>query len=200
MQLDMGHKGFSLMRDGPLDMRMGPDAEWTAEEIVNTWSELQLATLFRDYGEEPRWRQAAHAIVEARRKGPIKTTKQLADLITEAFVGRGRLHPATLIFQALRICVNRELEAVEVGLKKAIDCLAPGGVVGVISFHSLEDRIVKHIFKEASTPPTKRERLAGTVFEPILRLLTKKPLVPTFAEMKTNARSRSAKLRFAERL
>jgi 16S rRNA (cytosine1402-N4)-methyltransferase len=200
MQLDMGYKGFSFSKDGPLDMRMGPDCAQTAEEIVNRWSEQELGHLFRDYGEESQWRLAAKAIVDARRKHPIQTTKELADLIEAAFKGRGKMHPATLIFQALRIAVNQELDSVFIGMKKAIDRLSPQGRIGVISFHSLEDRIVKNVFKEASTGVSKREAKQGKVSFPLLRLLTKKPVVPSLAEIKANFRSRSAKLRFAERV
>jgi 16S rRNA (cytosine1402-N4)-methyltransferase len=201
MQLDMGYRGFSFLRDGPLDMRMGPNCEFTAEDIINSWSEKDLGELFRDCGEERKWRQAAAAIVQARRKNPIRTTKQLADLIVDTFKTPSfvKLHPATLIFQALRICVNCELESVQIALKKAIGKLSHGGRMGVISFHSLEDRIVKNVFKSASAPPTKQDKIEGKFFEPLLRLLTKKPLCPSFAEIKLNPRSRSAKLRFAER-
>ena len=201
MQLGHGYRGFSFNQEGPLDMRMGPSCEFTAEEIINSWSEQDLGEIFREYGEEPRWRQAASAIVKARKKHPIETTKQLADLIVSTFKApsRKKLHPATLIFQALRICVNRELDSVQIGLKKAIDRLAPGGRVGVISFHRLEDRIVKNLFKSASAPPTKQDKIEGRFFKPLIRLLTKKPLSPSFKEIRMNPRARSAKLRFAEK-
>ena len=193
MQLDKDYKGFSFSKDGPLDMRMDPTQELTAREIVNTWSEKELGRIFQEYGEEPKWRQAAKAIVEARKKKAIETTKQLSEIICRNARGRGRLHPATLVFQALRISVNRELDALSEGLAKAIDFLAPEGIMGVISFHSLEDRIVKNLFRMAA------KSSKGQV-APVLKLLTKKPLVPSWSETKLNPRARSAKLRFAQKL
>jgi 16S rRNA (cytosine1402-N4)-methyltransferase len=141
---------------------------------------------------------AAKAIVQGRKKHPIETTKQLVEILTSACRSKikGRLHPATLIFQALRICVNKELDVLMEGLSKVIQFLAPQGKVGVISFHSLEDRIVKNIFRTAATPKKEgREKLM-----PIMKLLTKKPLVPTFNEIRMNPRARSAKLRFAQKI
>ena len=201
MQLDRGYKGFSFSKEGPLDMRMDPHAELTAKQIVNSWPERELGELFREYGEEPRWKRAATAIVEARRKKPIETTMQLAEIIMKALGTRtkGKLHPATLIFQGLRICVNRELEVLSEALVKAIQLLSPGGRIGVISFHSLEDRIVKNIFRSASTL-SKRERKGREELGPLLRLITKKPLVPSMQEMRMFPRSRSAKMRFAEKM
>lgn len=195
MQLDQGEKGFSFSKEGPLDMRMDPTERLTAKEIINRWSEEKLAALFRDLGEEPRWKRAVKAIIEERRKKVIETTKQLADLIVEALKTplKGKLHPATLIFQALRLCVNHELESVTQGVSKAVRLLNPGGKVGVISFHSLEDRIVKNVFREAAFVSKK----GGSAW---LRLLTKKPVVPRMEEIAQNPRSRSAKLRFAERM
>ena len=188
MQFDLAEKGFSFSKEGPLDMRMDQRMPLTAEEIINRWPEKKLAEIFRDYGEEPRWRRAAHAIVEARRKQKIKTTTALASVIVQT-LGRSKktLHPATLIFQALRIAVNEELEALKEGLLKAIERLSSGGRIGVISFHRLEDRIVKEFFKSAE-----REKRC--------RLLTKKPLVPTSQEIRRNPRARSAKMRFAEKI
>lgn len=201
MQLDQGEKGFSFSKEGPLDMRMDPEDSLTAREVVNKWSQDKLEWLFREYGEEKRWKQAAKTIVEARKKNPIETTKQLGDLIASS-LGRGfkkKLHPATLIFQALRICVNRELEAIQTALPKAIQALRIGGRMGVISFHRLEDRIVKNIFKEAAARPVKRKGAVSSS-EPVLKLLTKKPLVAGYKELRMNPRARSAKLRFAERI
>jgi 16S rRNA (cytosine1402-N4)-methyltransferase len=196
MQLDKGDKGFSFLREGPLDMRMDPGGELTAREIVNHWSEEELDSLFHTLGEEPRHRRAAKAIVTERKKKKIETTTQLASIISDALKTplRGKWHPATLIFQALRMCVNRELEAISEGISKAIQFLSSSGRIGVMSFHSLEDRIVKNIFKEASFMP-KKAMQAGMV--PLLKLLTKKPIVPTLKEIRLNPRSRSAKLRFA---
>jgi 16S rRNA (cytosine1402-N4)-methyltransferase len=198
MQLDKGYKGFSFSKEGPLDMRMDPTADLTAKEIVNQWPEQELANLFRDLGEEPRWRRAAKAIVDARRQKPIQTTTQLAAVISSALKTplKGKWHPATLIFQALRMCVNRELDAIAEAISKAIRLLSKGGRIGVMSFHSLEDRIVKNIFKESSSQPKKGSN--GPL--PVLRLLMKKPLAPLFTEVKKNPRSRSAKLRFAEKI
>jgi 16S rRNA (cytosine1402-N4)-methyltransferase len=198
MQLDKGYKGFSFSKAGPLDMRMDPTADLTAQEIVNTWPEQELGHLFRDLGEEPRWRKAAKAIADARRKKQIQTTTQLAEIISSALKTplKGKWHPATLIFQALRMCVNKELEAIAEGISKAIHMLSKGGRIGVMSFHSLEDRIVKNIFKEASSQPKKKSNGPS----PILRLLTKKPRIPAFTEIKKNPRARSAKLRFAEKI
>ncbi|MBM3198700.1 MAG: 16S rRNA (cytosine(1402)-N(4))-methyltransferase RsmH [Chlamydiae bacterium] len=197
MQLDTARRGFSFLQEGPLDMRMNPLQELDAKEVVNTWSERELGELFRDYGEDPRWKAAAKIIVQERRKGVITTTKQLADLLATGLRTkiRGKLHPATLVFQALRLFVNKELSVLESALKKMIAHLAPQGIVGVISFHSLEDRIVKHIFREASAKVKER----GHTILPILQLLTKKPVVPSWKEVRSNPRARSAKLRFAQR-
>ncbi|MBP7074923.1 MAG: 16S rRNA (cytosine(1402)-N(4))-methyltransferase RsmH, partial [Rhabdochlamydiaceae bacterium] len=143
MQLDQGEKGFSFMKEGPLDMRMDPDSELTAADVVNSYSEEKLGEIFRDMGEEPQWRRAARAIVYARENKPIETTHELSSILKKSLGLKkgGRLHPATLIFQTLRIVVNRELEAIEKGLSKALKFLAPLGRIGAISFHSLEDRI-----------------------------------------------------------
>lgn len=199
MQLDKGYKGFSFSKEGPLDMRMDPTSELTAKEVVNSWPEADLCDIFRDYGEEPRWKRAAKAIVDARRKKKFETTTELAQVISDALKTplKGKWHPATLIFQALRICVNRELEVITEGIAKAIQLLAPGGRIGVISFHSLEDRIVKNLFRQAAARPNKNEKNAPL---PFLKLLTKKPIAPTLQEIRLNPRARSAKLRFAERM
>lgn len=197
MQLDQGQRGFSFLKEGPLDMRMDPAGSLTAKEIVNHWPEKELSHLFETYGEEPRHKRAAKAIVEQRRKKPFSTTKELADLLKNALKTplKGKWHPATLIFQALRICVNAELDAIAEGVFKALRFLSKGGRIGAISFHSLEDRIVKNIFKDASFKPKK----SGSEVLPMLRLLTKKPLTPSLKEMRLNPRARSAKLRFAEK-
>ncbi len=199
MQFDQGHKGFSFSKEGPLDMRMDPTSELTAKEVVNSWPETELATIFRDYGEEPRWRRAAKAIVDARRKKKIETTTELSHIIASALKTplKGKWHPATLVFQALRMCVNRELDTIAEGISKAVHLLSQGGKIGVISFHSLEDRIVKNIFKQASAKPKKGDKSAPL---PFLKLLTKKPIAPTLKEIRLNPRSRSAKMRFAERI
>lgn len=189
MQLDQGEKGFSFMREGPLDMRMDPKTRLTAEEIINRWTEKKLGEIFRDLGEDPRWRRAAKAIVEARRQAPIRSTTELAGILSQALGSkiRGRLHPATLVFQALRICVNDELSSIKGGLSKAIERLAPAGRIGTICFQRLEERVVKDLFKLAVA--SKRG----------FHLVNKKPLEPTIKESRTNPRSRSAKMRFLER-
>lgn len=187
MQLDLAERGFSFMHEGPLDMRMDPtDPRDTAADIVNTWSEKELETLFRTY-EERHPRRAAKAICMARTKKKFKTTKDLADVLAKSLKSSGRRHPATLVFQALRIHVNGELEAIQEGIAGAMDFLKPGGRLGVITFHSLEDRIVKNLFRDAARAKT-------------LRLLTKKPMEPTLKEKRTNPRARSAKMRTVEKL
>lgn len=190
MQLDRPEKGFSFSKEGPLDMRMDPEAELDAATIVNTFSERELEHIFREYGEEPRSKRAARAIVEARKKHRILTTSDLCMVLKPVLTWRGRkgkVNPMTLIFQALRIRVNDELGALKEGLSAAIELLAPGGRLGVISFHSLEDRIVKQTFRKA-------------FLDKKVLLLTKKPLVPERDEVRQNPRSRSAKLRFIEKL
>ncbi len=181
--------GLSFQRTGPLDMRLGPasnDDGLTAAQIVNTWKEREIADLLREDGEERYATRIAAAIVSARKVGLIVTTTQLAEIIARAVPSsyeRGRIHPATRTFQALRIAVNDELNALRDALVGARDVLAPHGRFVVISFHSLEDRIVKHEFKNR------------TYWSP----LTKKPLCPTHAEIEQNPRARSAKLRAAEK-
>lgn len=199
MQLDEEERGFSFQKEGPLDMRMDPLQKLTAKEIINSYSEKDLGDLFREYGEEKLWRRGAKAIVEARKKKKLETTTELAEVITNALPRtKHKLHPATLIFQALRICVNRELETLEETLKKAISVLRPGGKIGVISFHSLEDRIVKNVFRAAAEP---LKNLQGmSISEPLIENLTKKPIVPNRKQVYRNRRSRSAKLRIAKKI
>ena len=188
MQLDVPERGFSYRRSGPLDMRMGGpgDADTgSAMELVNTASEEELATIIFELGEERRSRRVAAAIVRARSREPIRTTDELARVVAGALgARRGGPHPARRTFQALRIAVNRELEELTASLPRAVDILAPGGRVVAISYHSLEDRIVKRFFLE-------EERLA---------VLTKKPMRPSAAEASRNPRARSARLRAAEKL
>lgn len=181
-QFDQAERGFSFRHPAPLDMRMNRQDALSAAEVINTWDEAALAHIFYTYGEERLSRKFARRIVEKR---PIHTTTELATLIFEASppaYRHGRIHPATRIFQALRIAVNRELEVLETFLQRVPHWLTPGGRLVLISFHSLEDRIVKHALKEM----------------PDLRVLTKKPIVATEAEMAQNPRARSAKLRVAE--
>lgn len=197
MQLDQKERGFSFKGEALLDMRMNQEGDVKAYDLIEGLSESELETIFREYGEVPFAKKAAKAIVMERKKGPIETTKQLATLMESIVGGRGKIHPATLVFQALRIAVNRELESIQIGLEKAIKFLAKGGVIGVISFHSLEDRIVKNLFRDASSP--KRSDRGKVLGEAEFELLNKKPLVPTLAEIRRNARSRSAKLRWLKK-
>ncbi|MDA0271013.1 MAG: 16S rRNA (cytosine(1402)-N(4))-methyltransferase RsmH [Chloroflexi bacterium] len=204
LQLDQAGRGFSFQRDEPLDMRMDPDDEITAADIVNEYEERRLAALIYEYGEEPRSRRIARAIVARR---PIETTGQLASAIEQA-VGRpgagGRrrtLHPATLTFQALRIAVNRELEQLDTALAAAHGLLAGAGArLVVISFHSLEDRRVKEFFRlhsrDCICPP--RQPVCTCDHRATLREITRKPLRPSDAETGQNPRARSARLRVAE--
>ncbi len=205
MQLDRPEKGFSFMKEGPLDMRMDPSNSLTAEIIVNTWEERELARIFRDYGEEDRWRLAARKLVEARREKAIHTTRELVEALESTLVKRhkpGGIHPLTLVFQALRIAVNRELEVVETFLPKALKALKPGGRLAVISFHSLEDRIVKNFFRYSASDKESTSGIGGIFLDknPEVVILSRKPIEPSEKEIKENPRSRSAKLRAVEKL
>lgn len=203
LQLDDPRRGFSFRFDGPLDMRFdcgGGGA--TAYDLVNGLAAADLANLFYRYGEERHSRRIARAIVERR---PIQTTRQLAELVARAKPGRARrsakTHPATKVFQALRIAVNRELEAVERVLPIAVELLKPGGRLAVITFHSLEDRIVKGTFKTLSATVTAPPGMASIeAAKARIRLVNRKPIVPAREEIKANPRSRSAKLRVVEKL
>ena len=195
MQLDEKIRGFSFRGDGPLDMRMDPEASLTASKIVNQYPEAEISRILFEYGEERRSRQIAKAIVSVRRKKEIRTTAELVKIV-EPIVGQGPIHPATRVFQALRIAVNDELGELERGLEAAIEQVAPGGRIAVISFHSLEDRIAKTLFRKHEWRPTKR----GQVSSGTLKILTKKPAIPSEEEIKVNVRSRSAKLRIAEKI
>jgi 16S rRNA (cytosine1402-N4)-methyltransferase len=190
LQFDAEGRGFSFRRDEPLDMRMDRRAGATAADLVNAASEGELADIIFRFGEERHSRRIARAVVEARRRGPIATTGQLSAIVRRAAPTRGwqRIDPATRTFQALRIWVNRELEGLDVFLRDVATRLRSGGRVVVISFHSLEDRIVKHTFRTL-------ERA-----EAIVKVLTKRPVVPGEAELARNPRARSAKLRAAERV
>ncbi|MBF0422583.1 MAG: 16S rRNA (cytosine(1402)-N(4))-methyltransferase RsmH [Magnetococcales bacterium] len=205
-QLDTAQRGFSFRADGPLDMRMdqGMETRITAADMVNQMDVWELTKLFFSLGEEPRAKRAAHAIVQARSRERLTSTRQLAALLEACLPPpRPGLHPATRIFQALRMAVNQELEQLESGLKKAMDYLATGGRIAVISFHSLEDRVVKRIFKDAALPP----RVQGPMGllpqpepkTPPFRLVVRKPLTPSREEIGSNPRARSAKLRIIER-
>lgn len=183
VHVDAPERGFSFQNDGPLDMRYDTNGELTAETIVNGWSKDELAELLRRLGEEPQARRIANAIFDARRAKRITSTVQLADIVSAVVPRRGKTHPATKTFQALRLAVNDELGEVKKGLEAAAMTLKPGGILAVITFHSLEDRLVKHWLKNS------------TEFE----VLAKKPIVPARSEILSNPRSRSAKLRLARR-
>ncbi len=201
-QLENADRGFSLMRNGPLDMRMDPRNELTAAEIVNGYAEEELTRIFRELGEEPAARRIATQIVKARKENPFRETLTLAKTI-EKIVGRhGRRHPATQIFQALRMEVNNELGALEEGLRAIVRRLEPGSRIAVITFHSLEDRIVKNFFRDRSRAFLDRPEWPEPRPNPEheLDLITTKPVEPDAIEQRANPRSRSAKLRVAERI
>lgn len=190
MHLTDSGRGFSFQRDEPLLMTMEsplPEGALTAADIVNRWNEKDIADVIYQYGEERMSRKIAHAIVDARKKKKILTTKELADIISSVIRKRGKAHPATRTFQALRIAVNDELGALKEGIAGSIEKLAPGGRLAIITFHSLEDRIVKQMFKEVAT-------------EGRASIVTKKPIAPMRDEIKENPRSRSAKLRVIEKI
>lgn len=221
MQVDNGERGFSFLRDGPLDMRMDPGAILSAEEIVNTWPEAKLGQIIRDFGEERYWKGIARRLAAAREIKPLRTTAELVSAIGNpggkaAFAsakkkaqgggGYTQKHPATRVFQALRIAVNSELQSIATALPVVIDSLAPGGRLAVITFHSLEDRIVKWAFRQAAGMAPTDEPLPDycvpfqTAAEPKVRVLTRRPVTPSEDEQLENPRSRSAKLRVVERL
>jgi 16S rRNA (cytosine1402-N4)-methyltransferase len=193
-QIDTPERGFSFAAAAPLDMRLDPTSGPTAADLVNDMPESELADLIFRYGEERGSRRIARLIAEARRKQPIETTLELAELVTRALGGRhGKIHPATRTFQALRIAVNRELESLEAALPQAVELLAAGGRMAIISFHSLEDRIVKLFFRAESG-------YGGSEQPARLQIITKKPIEASEQEARSNPRSRSAKLRVAEKL
>src|SRR5512138_3344606 len=199
MQFDMPERGFSFLQDAPLDMRFGPHVSQTAADLVNEYSERELADLLYQYGEERDSRKIARAIVKAR---PIHTTRELVAVIESVSPRRGdRVHPATRTFQALRIAVNEELASIQEVLPQAVTALRSGGRLAVISFHSLEDRIVKDIFREQSkdliNPPY--ERIYEQERSAVLKEVNRKPLTPSDDEIKNNPRARSAKLRIIEK-
>ncbi len=202
-QLEEPARGFSFLHDGPLDMRMDRDGPFlTAADWVNTKDEAELAALFRELGEEPSARKIAARIVRKRAERSFTTTLELAAAVEEVCPRRGRLHPATRVFQALRIAVNRELEALGEALSALTPRLAPGGRWAVITFHSLEDRIVKQFFKQQSTEWLNRPEWPEPRRNPDfhLHLITRRPVTASPAEEQRNPRSRSAKLRVAERI
>jgi 16S rRNA (cytosine1402-N4)-methyltransferase len=200
MQVDVAKRGFSFQQEGPLDMRFNPTQELTATDIVNNFPEDKLSQLIRTYGEERFSQRIARYIIKSR---PISNTLQLAHTIERAFGSRrGRIHPATRTFLALRIAVNHELENLATALKQIVDCLDHRGRLVVISYHSLEDRLVKQFMTRetkgclcpASTPLCQCQHVAS------LRMISRKIITPSLNETKSNPRSRSAKLRVAERL
>jgi 16S rRNA (cytosine1402-N4)-methyltransferase len=199
MQFDTPQRGFSFQQDAPLDMRFSPDSPVTAAELVNRMSEAELAEIIFRYGEDRNARRIARAIVRAR---PLNTTGQLAAVVAGAGGARDHLHPATRTFQALRIAVNEELKSIEAALPQAVQALTKGGRLAVISFHSLEDRLVKDFIAMESTdclcPPRQPQCTCG--HKASLKKITRKPIVPAEAEIAENQRARSAKLRIAEKI
>jgi len=204
-QLEAADRGFSFSKPAPLDMRMDRDASTTARDLVNRAEARELERILRDYGEEMMAGRIARAIVEKRKAGPIETTDELAGLIASVVPARmrhGRIHPATRSFQALRIAVNDELTSLDRGIASGIDRLKEGGRFSVITFHSLEDRMVKDHFRDAARGCTCPADLPVCACggKPRLRVLTRKPVRPGQEEMERNPRARSAKLRTAERI
>ncbi len=197
MQFDTPDRGFSFSQDGPLDMRFDPTAPLTAADLVNTWDQRSLADVIYKYGEERKSRKVAEAICAAR---PVESTKQLAELVA-GVIGNppgSKVHPATRTFQALRIAVNGELDAIERTIPQAVEALAPGGRLAVISFHSLEDRIVKNLFRDFSRDLRDETHPMAPVIRPtVTRLVQRKPIIASEAETEKNPRARSAKLRVA---
>jgi 16S rRNA (cytosine1402-N4)-methyltransferase len=204
-QLDETERGFSFRFDAPLDMRMNPQQGQSAADFLETASLREIETALRDYGEEPRWRKIANAIVEARGTGVLQRTGSFAKFV-EQFASRPsprrrRIHPATQTFQGIRIAINREIESLEAALPQAFEKLAPGGVLAVISFHSLEDRIVKRYFRKlAGRPEHRHDSRSQDQREVLAELLTRKPIAPDTEECEMNPRARSAKLRAVRKI
>lgn len=200
-QIDNGQRGFSYMKDGPLDMRMDEDGELNARDIVNSYSQDQLEEIFSKYGEERYSKTISRKIVEARKTSEIRTTFDLRDIVREALPSH-QSHPEKRVFQALRIEVNRELEVLESTLEEVVKRTNPGGRLAVITFHSLEDRIVKDKFKEMSMDCICPKDIPVCIcgHKKSVKILTKKPVVAGREELKRNSRSKSAKLRACERI
>ena len=199
MQLDTADRGFSFQRDAPLDMRFDRKSDKTAADLINSLPEKEISDIIWEYSEDPKSRQIASLIIENR---PIFTTKQLADLILKVYHGkREKTHPATRTFQALRIEVNNELEVLKKGLEISLNIVRSGGRIAVITFHSLEDRIVKQFFQRENTdcicPP--EQPICTCSHRAALKLITKKAVKPSLEEIVNNSRARSAKLRVAEK-
>jgi len=202
LQLDDPGRGFSFQADGPLDMRIDRSQSGTAADLVNTLPEEGLAAILKEHGEERRAKRIARAIARARDRGPIATTRELAAIVAAASPGPGRIHPATRTFQALRIATNGELEGLDHLLADATACLEPGGRIAVISFHSLEDRVVKRTLRSLTRRCVCPRDLPVCVCgrPGVVRLITPRALRPSPEEVRDNPRSRSARLRAAERL
>ena len=205
-QIENSGRGFSFRKDEPLDMRMDIQSPQTAENLINNLSQAELQKLFKEYGEEHRAKQIARNIIKTRRQKKIRTSTQLAQIIVDSIPARAasrqKIHPATRVFMALRIAVNRELERLTTFLEHAVDLLNPGGRLCLLSFHSLEDRIVKQRFKAlekgCTCPPQLPQCVCGQ--EPQLRILTKKVARPTAEEIAANPKARSTRLRAAEKI
>lgn len=203
MQVDDAARGFSFHHAGPLDMRMDPDLPLTAADVVNSYSEAELRRILRQYGEERNAGRIARAIVAARRRAPLRTTTELARIVSEAYPAPARRHghPARQTFQALRIEVNGELRALEAALRDAPGILAPGGRIVVLSYHSLEDRLAKRVFAEQAPPPPPMRGLPAPASPgSTMRVLTAGAVLPSEQEVQRNPRASSARLRAAERL
>lgn len=203
-QIDNPQRGFSYMKDSPLDMRMNTDQDFTAFDVVNNYSEDELVKIFKEYGEERFSKRIAHLIVSERSKKSIISTLELADIIKRAipmkFQNNG--HPAKKVFQAIRIEVNKELDVIENAIENGVSHLKSGGRIEVITFHSLEDRIVKNKFKKLQNPCTCPSDFPVCVCgkKPVVNVITSKPIEPTEKEKELNSRSKSAKLRIAEKI
>ena len=205
-QLDVRERGFSYHDEAPLDMRMDQSQPLSAREIVNEWSEDELNRIIRDYGEEKWARQIARVICDRRKERPLETTKDLVSIIDAAipkkFRSKDGSHPARRTFQALRIAVNDELDPLEPAIRDLVDMLRPGGRIAIITFHSLEDRIVKNCFRNLADPCTCPKNMPVCVCgkKPVIKLVSRKPITASEEELEANPRSRSASLRVAEKL
>lgn len=202
-QLDQAGRGFSFRNEGPIDMRMDTSKGMSALELIETSPLFELERIIRDYGEEPHYKRAAFAIKEAAKSGILHSTLDLAQVIENALPKKfgSKIHPATLVFQALRIAVNDELREVEIAMPRAFDMLEKGGVLAIITFHSLEDRLVKQFFKKmAGRPIDKYDHSSVQDRQKLADIITRKPIIATDDEIKRNPRSRSAKLRAIRKL
>jgi 16S rRNA (cytosine1402-N4)-methyltransferase len=201
-QVDQAERGFSFMREGALDMRFGKSQRLTAREVVNKYSLEELTRIFREYGEERAARKIAEGIVERRKQRTFEKTTELAEFISDLLGGKKqKIHPATRVFQALRIEVNKELDSLVEVLKQAMDVLKVNGRLAVVSYHSLEDRIVKNFLRENSREYVNMpDELTTRKLQPAFKLISKKPIAPSAEEIRQNPRARSAKLRVAEKI